>query len=67
MRRYWERRRLLLWAGLLLGLAMTVAVLSVVDAGLRIYDRLVPASRDRRSKRNILWRGLASRRQTILS
>jgi hypothetical protein len=46
---------------------MMVAVLSVADAGLRIYDRLVSAGRDRRSKRRILGRGLASARQTVLS
>ena len=57
MRRRWERRRRRLWAGVLLCLVVIVAVLSVVDAGLRICDRLGPA-RDRRSKRNILWRGL---------
>jgi Na+-driven multidrug efflux pump len=44
MRRHWERRRRLLWAAVLLGLVMTVAVLSVIDAGLRIYDHLVSAT-----------------------
>lgn len=52
MMRRWERRRRLLWAGLLLGLVMVVAVLSVVDAGLRIYDHLVSATLERRSMRN---------------
>ena len=47
MRRHRERRRRLLWAAMLLGLVMLVAVLSVVDAGLRIYDHLVAASRRR--------------------
>ena len=35
MTRRWQRRRRLLWAGLLLGLVVSVAILSVVDAGLR--------------------------------
>jgi len=47
--RRWERRRRLLWAGVLLGLVVVVGVLSVVDAGLRIYDHLSSATRDRRS------------------
>jgi hypothetical protein len=51
----------------LLGLVVIVAVLSVADAGLRIYDQLVSATPDRRSKRNMLGRGLAARRQTVLS
>jgi hypothetical protein len=45
MTRRRNRRRRLLWAGVLLGLVVIVAVLSVVDAGLRIYDRLVSATR----------------------
>ena len=49
--RRWQRRRRLLWAGVLLGLVVLVAVLSVVDAGLRIHDHLVSAARDQRSKR----------------
>ena len=67
MTRHWKRRRRLLWAGVLLGLVVIVAVLSVADAGLRIYDDLVSATRDRRSKRTMLGRGLAVRRQTVLS
>jgi hypothetical protein len=55
------------WAGVLLGLVVIVAVLSVADAALRIYDELVSATRDRRSKRTMLGRGLAVRRQTVLS
>ena len=50
MTRHWKRRRRLLWAGLLLCLVVIVAVLSVVDAGLRIYDRVSAATRDRRAK-----------------
>jgi len=50
MRRRSERRRRLLWAAVLLALVMSVAVLSVVDAGLRIYDRVSAATRDRRAK-----------------
>ena len=46
-----KRRRRLLWAGVLLGLVVIVAVLSVVDTGLRIYDHLASATHDRRSKR----------------
>lgn len=58
MTRRWQRRRRLLWAGWLLGLVVIVAVLSVVDAGLRIHDRLVSATRGRRSTRktNTLFR-----------
>ena len=67
MTRRGHRRRRLLWAGVLLGLVVIVAVLSVADAGLRIYDQLVSATRDRRSKRNMLGRGPAFRRQTVLS
>ena len=67
MTRRGHRRRRLLWAGVLLGLVVIVAVLSVADAGLRIYDQLVSATRDRRSKRNMLGHGLAARRQTVLS
>lgn len=51
MTRRRKQRRRLLWAGLLLGLVVIVAVLSVIDAGLRIYDQLVSATRDRRPKR----------------
>jgi hypothetical protein len=51
----------------LLGLVVIVAVLSVADAALRIYDQLASATRARRSKRNMLGRGLAFRRQTVLS
>ena len=51
MTRRGHRRRRLLWAGVLLGLVVIVAVLSVADAGLRIYDQLVSATRDRRWKR----------------
>jgi hypothetical protein len=51
----------------LLGLVVIVAVLSVADAVLRIYDQLVSATRDRRSRRTMLGRGLATRRQTVLS
>jgi len=50
--RRWERRRRLLWAGILLGLVVVVAVLSVVGAGLRVYDQLVSATRDRRWRPN---------------
>jgi len=50
MKRRWVRRRRLVWAAVLLGLVVIVAVLSVVDAGLRSYDQLVSATRDRRSK-----------------
>ena len=50
MRRHWERRRRLLWAAMLLGLVLAVAVLSVVDGGLRLYDRVSAATRDRRPK-----------------
>ena len=64
MTRRWKRRRRVLWAGLLLCLVVIVAVLSVVDAGLRIYDQRVSATRDRRSTRkaNTVFRtaGLAS-------
>jgi uncharacterized protein involved in exopolysaccharide biosynthesis len=67
MTRRLHRRRRLLWAGVLLGLVVIVAVLSVADATLRIYDQLVSATRARRSKRNMLGRGLAARRQTVLS
>ena len=67
MIRRWERRRRLLWAGVLLGLVVIVAVLAIVDAGLRFCDHLVSATRDRRSKRNMLGRGPAFRRQTVLS
>ena len=67
MTRRLHRRRRLLWAGVLLGLVVIVAVLSVADATLRIYDQLVSATRDRRSKRNMLGRGLAARRQTVLN
>ena len=48
MRRHWGRRRRLIWAGVLLGVVVIVAVLSVVDAALRAYDRLVAATRDQR-------------------
>jgi hypothetical protein len=41
MTRRRHRLRRLLWAGLLLGLVVIVAVLSLADAGLRIYDQLV--------------------------
>jgi len=34
----------------LLGLVVIVAVLSVADAGLRIYDHVYAATRDRRAK-----------------
>ena len=67
MTRRGHRRRRLLWAGVLLGLVVIVAVLSVADAGLRIYDQLVSATRDRRSMRNMRGRGPAFRRQTVLS
>ena len=67
MTRRRHRLRRLLWAGLLLGLVVIVAVLSLADAGLRIYDQLVSATRARRSKRNMLGRGPAFRRQTVLS
>ena len=50
MTRHWKRRRRLLWAGLLLCLVVIVAVLSVADAGLRIYDHVYAATRDRRAK-----------------
>jgi hypothetical protein len=53
MRRRWERRRRLLWVGLLLALVVIVAVLSVVDVGLRMYDQLVSATRERRVKRKL--------------
>ena len=53
MTRRWQRRRRLLWAGLLLGLVVSVAILSVVDAGLRIHDQLVSATRGRRSTRKM--------------
>ena len=66
MTRRRHRRRRLLWAGVLLGLVVVVAVLSVADAGLRIYDQLATVTRDRRSKRNMLGRGLAFRRQPVL-
>jgi uncharacterized membrane protein SpoIIM required for sporulation len=66
MTRRLHRRRRLLWAGVLLGLVVIVAVLSVAAAALRIYDRLVSATRDRRSKPAMLGRGLASRRQAVL-
>ena len=66
MRRRSERRRRLLWAAVLLALVMSVAVLSVVDAGLRIHDHLVSATRGGRSKRkkNTVFRtaGLAGAR-----
>ncbi len=65
MRRRWERRRRLLWAGVLLCLVVIVAVLSVIDAGLRIYDHLLSATSDRRSRRNILWRGLEKSAQPL--
>ena len=67
MTRRRHRRRRLLWAGVLLGLIVIVVVLSVTDAVLRIYDQLVSATRARRSKRNTLSLGLATRRQTVLS
>jgi len=51
MIRRWKRRRRLLWAGVLLGLVVIVAVLAIVDAGLRFCDHLVSATRDRRWKR----------------
>ena len=51
MIRRWERRRRLLWAGVLLGLVVVVAVLAIVDAGLRLCDHLVSATRDRHWKR----------------
>ena len=50
MTRRRHRRRRLLWAGVLLGLVVIVAVLSVADAGLRIYDHVYAATRDRRAK-----------------
>ena len=50
MTRRGHRRRRLLWAGVLLGLVVIVAVLSFADAGLRIYDRVSAATRDRRAK-----------------
>ena len=50
MTRRWQRRRRFLWTGVLLALVVTVAVLSVVDAGLRIYDHVYAATRDRRAK-----------------
>ena len=50
MRRHWERRRRLLWAAVLLGLVVIVAVLSVVDGGLRLYDHVSGAARNRRTK-----------------
>jgi hypothetical protein len=37
----------------LLALVVIVAVLSVVDAGLRVYDHLVSATRERRTKRKL--------------
>ena len=66
MTRRRHRRRRLVWAGVLLGLVVIVAVLSVVDAGLRIHDHLVSATRGGRSKRkkNTVFRtaGLAGAR-----
>jgi hypothetical protein len=63
MTRRWQRRRWLLWAGVLLGLLVIVAVLTVADAGLRIYDQVVSTTGNRRSKRkeNTMFRiaGLA--------
>jgi hypothetical protein len=53
MRRRWERRRRLVWIGVLLALVVIVAVLSVVDAGLRVYDHLVSATRERRARRKL--------------
>ena len=50
MMRRWERRRRLLLAGVLLGLVVIVAVLTVVDAALRAYDSVSSGFR-RRSKR----------------
>ena len=47
MTRRRHRRRRLLWAGVLLGLVVIVAVLSVVDAGLRVYDYLLSVTRSR--------------------
>jgi hypothetical protein len=67
MTRRRHRRRRLLWAGVLLGLAVTVAVLSVADGALRIYDHVLSAARDRRAKRKMLSRGLTTRRETVLS
>lgn len=65
MRRHWERRRRLLWAAVLLGLVVIVAVLSIVDGGLRIFDRLVSATRDQRAKPKPLRtaRGLRRRQE----
>ena len=51
MTRRWKRRRRLLWAGVLLGLVVIVAVLSVVDAGLRMHDRARSAVRLRGGRR----------------
>lgn len=54
MRRRVYRRRRLLWAGLLLGLVVIVAVLTVVDAALRIYDHLASTARHPRWKENTM-------------
>jgi hypothetical protein len=62
MRRHGERRRRLLWAALLLGLVVIVAVLSVVDGGLRLYDHVSGAARDRRAKPKPLRTARALRR-----
>ena len=53
MIRRWERRRLLLWAGVLLGLVVIIAVLAIVDAGLRFCDHLASATRGRHRKRKV--------------
>lgn len=51
MTRRRKLRRRLLWAGVLLGLVVVVAVLSVVNAGLWLHDQVRSAARDRRTKR----------------
>ena len=44
-------RRRLLWAGVLLGLVLVVAGLSLLDAGLWVRDQVVAAGRFRRTNR----------------
>jgi len=61
MTRRRHRLRRLLWAGLLLRLVVIVAVLSLADAGLRIYDQLVAVTDVLRRK------GLAFPRRPALS
>ena len=53
MNRRRRLRRRLLWAGVLFGLVLLVAVLSVLDAALGVRDRVVASRRPRRTDRTV--------------